>query len=433
MNRGLCDAAPGAPARTRVAAVWFGALALLTAPALAQDQTSGGALQDQQTWAVCADPSANPDGIVDACTRILRQQVARVRAFALFNRALGWKGGGDPDRAIADFSAAIAADPTLAATHLERGDIYRDKDQCPQATADYDRALALFPNHAAAFVSRGICRTRQGAYDSAVADFDAAIRLDRDNAQGSGALAWSLKAAVHLATGDLEQAIADYDAAIRLDAQNAALYLGRARAWSSKGNVARALADYEQAIKLAPQDPSGYAKRADLYRTVGEYQRAIDDYERAIARQSADVYTYGSRGLVRFYLGDFVRAAEDLVRVTEARPDPYAMLMLYLARARAGNAAGRDELMRYATRLTTADWPVAIVGLYLEQEPPPAVERAADTPEKRCEAQFYLGQWQLLRGERAVAAKALQAAVDTCPKGFIAFHAASEEIKRLRR
>ena len=121
------------------------------------------------------------------------------------------------------------------------------------------------------------------------------------------------------------------------------------------------------------------------------------------------------------------------MRVTEARPDPYAMLMLYLARARAGSAAGREELTRYATRLTTADWPAPIVGLYLEREPPPAVERAADTPEKRCEAQFYLGQWQLLRGERAAAAKALQAAVDTCPKSFIAFHAASEEIKRLRR
>jgi tetratricopeptide (TPR) repeat protein len=408
-----------------------GALALMGGLGVAQDQTPSGPARDQEAWATCAGANKNADAVIDACTRILREQVARVQAFALFNRGLGWKASGEPERAIADFNEAIAADPSLMAAYAERGDVYRDNDRCQQAIADYDQVLRLFTSYAAIYVSRGICLMRQNAYDRALADFEAAIRFDPNNAKGSGALAWSMKGRLRLTTGDLDQAMADYDAAIRLDPRRASLYLDRGDGWSSKGNAARALADYEQAIKLAPNDPAGYAKRGDIYRATGEYQRAIEDYERAIARQSADVYSYGSRGLIRFYLGDFAGAVDDLVRVTQARPDPYAMLMLYLSRARAGNHTGREELARHATGLQTADWPYPVVELYLERRPLSAVERAADSPAKRCEAQFYVGQWHLLRGERAPAAKALQAAADTCPKSFIAFHGAKQEIKRL--
>jgi len=41
---------------------------------------------------------------------------------------------------------------------------------------------------------------------------------------------------------------------------------------------------------------------------------------------------------------------------------------------------------------------------------------ATTTPEQRCEAQFYLGKWQLLRNNGSDARSTLQAAVDTCPK-----------------
>jgi lipoprotein NlpI len=55
---------------------------------------------------------------------------------------------------------------------------------------------------------------------------------------------------------------------------------------------------------------------------------------------------------------------------------------------------------------------------------------AASKPEQRSEAQFYVGEWHLLQGERAQATKALQAAVDTCPKDFIEYRGAVEEMKR---
>jgi hypothetical protein len=56
---------------------------------------------------------------------------------------------------------------------------------------------------------------------------------------------------------------------------------------------------------------------------------------------------------------------------------------------------------------------------------------AATKPDERCEAQFYLGEWYLLRGDRAAAAAALQLAVDTCPKPFYEYDGAVIEQMRL--
>jgi len=62
---------------------------------------------------------------------------------------------------------------------------------------------------------------------------------------------------------------------------------------------------------------------------------------------------------------------------------------------------------------------------------PEATPDAAGKPDERCEAQLYIGEWHLLRGNGAEAKPALQAAVDTCPKDFIEYVAAVAELKRL--
>jgi len=56
---------------------------------------------------------------------------------------------------------------------------------------------------------------------------------------------------------------------------------------------------------------------------------------------------------------------------------------------------------------------------------------AADKPEERCEAQYYLGQWLLLRDDRANSIEALRNAVKTCPKDFVEYAGALAELKRL--
>ena len=83
--------------------------------------------------------------------------------------------------------------------------------------------------------------------------------------------------------------------------------------------------------------------------------------------------------------------------------------------------------------MKTKEWPYAVAELYLGKRSPAATLDAAVKADDRCEAQFYIGQWHVLKSNAAEAAVSLKAAVDTCPKTFIEYHAAVAELKRLKR
>ena len=52
-------------------------------------------------------------------------------------------------------------------------------------------------------------------------------------------------------------------------------------------------------------------------------------------------------------------------------------------------------------------------------------------PEELCEAWFYIGEWQLLQGDRAAAKHRFEEAVGSCPKAFIEYTGAQAELRRL--
>ena len=135
-------------------------------------------------------------------------------------------------------------------------------------------------------------------------------------------------------------------------------------------------------------------------------------------------------GYARFYQGDFAAAALDLQEAVDGT-DAYPILWLYLARARTGRQDAKRDLEQRAAGLKPAQWPFPVIKLFLEQGTPEAMVAAADKPEERCEAQFYLGQWHLLRDARANSIEALRNAVKSCPKDFIEYAGALAELKRL--
>ena len=73
----------------------------------------------------------------------------------------------------------------------------------------------------------------------------------------------------------------------------------------------------------------------------------------------------------------------------------------------------------------------SVIELFLGQRTSRDTVAAATKPNELCEGQFYLGQWHLLRDERADSIEALRKAVESCPKNFIEFAGAVAELKRL--
>ena len=77
-------------------------------------------------------------------------------------------------------------------------------------------------------------------------------------------------------------------------------------------------------------------------------------------------------------------------------------------------------------------WPYPVIEVFLGKSCPDAALAASGTPDSRCEAQFYVGEWYLLKGNSSKAASSFQAALVTCPKNFFEYAWAGVELKRLK-
>jgi tetratricopeptide (TPR) repeat protein len=92
---------------------------------------------------------------------------------------------GDLDRAIKHFTAAIdsgkLSKENLAIAYNNRGSAYDDKKQTDKAIADYTRAIAANPNYDAAYYNRSYAHERKGKVKEALQDMEKAVQLEPDD------------------------------------------------------------------------------------------------------------------------------------------------------------------------------------------------------------------------------------------------------------
>ena len=244
---------------------------------------------------------------------------------------------------------------------------------------------------------RGDAWFAKGDTPRARADFEKAVELDPDNSRGAGALAWSRRADVQF----------------------------------SMGNVDAAIANYGEAIRLAPRDAEFFAGRAILFRVRGQLAEAAQDFDRALAINPNALSAYAGRAIVRFSRHDFANAASDFARLTRQAPNVNAGLWLHLSRVRAGQPDSGDELARALAVVRSPAWPAPVAELFLGKRTPASVIGAATNAQERCEAQFFTGEWQLAKGARTEATKALAVAERECPVHSAERSIAADNLKEL--
>ena len=122
------------------------------------------------------------DRAIAACSRAIASDKYAGNDLATLHadRGYAWADKGDPDRAIADYDAAIRLDPKYALAYNHRGEAYIDKGDYARAIADLDEAIRLDPKYAHAYTNRGVVWGRKGDFGRAIADYTEAIRLDPD-------------------------------------------------------------------------------------------------------------------------------------------------------------------------------------------------------------------------------------------------------------
>jgi tetratricopeptide (TPR) repeat protein len=117
-------------------------------------------------------------GVLDLATADFTKAIAIDPRLAAAYNGRGWSYylKGDYQRAIADATAAIDIAPSSNAFHT-RGDAYRALKRYHLAVADFTQALALEPTHLNAFASRGMAYEAEGERDKAITDYRAALAL----------------------------------------------------------------------------------------------------------------------------------------------------------------------------------------------------------------------------------------------------------------
>lgn len=190
---------------------------------------------------------------------------------------------GDPelrDRYLAD-SKALASNPRDAQALVDRGDVYETLDRQDYAIADYGAALTANPQLAYAYASRceserEIASTKSD-YTDALNDCNAAIKIDPHDAY-----ALRERGLTELDLTDMtnaEAAAADTTSAIALDAQHASYRLARCRVYLGTDRFGEAIEDCSAAIKLDPKGWLAYYYRAQARLHSGEYADGIADVQ----------------------------------------------------------------------------------------------------------------------------------------------------------
>jgi lipoprotein NlpI len=167
------------------------------------------------------------------------------------------------------------------------------------------------------------------------------------------------------------------------------------------------------------------------------YENAIADFNKAIRLNPQFAMAFFNRGIAYFHERKFTFAADDFKQSQQLRADTYTSIWLYLARA---NTAVNDAKLELAanTNGIKSDWPTPVVMLYLgKSDPRVVIAEISDADpkthrEQMCEANFYLGEWHLIKGEKEHARSLFSKAESECPPDYLEYAGAVSELERLK-
>lgn len=206
-------------------------------------------------------------------------------------------------------------------------------------------------------------------------------------------------------------------------------HLGRARAYLHNRRCNLAYADLTDAIALRSDFVDAYSLRAEANHCLDRDDAALADATAAIRIRPAAGYFF-TRARLLWNRGDFSAAHADADRAASSDPgNAYFVLWSAVTALRTG---GADPVRLEDLAGSSGNgWPRPLIDLFAGQINPQDVRHAAANPAQKCEADFYVGQWLLARGDRGTAKGLFQTAVAQCPRDYIAFDAAQRELKRM--
>jgi lipoprotein NlpI len=356
---------------------------------------------------------------VTGCTELLARKGLSTehRALAYLKRSNAYYALNDIDYAIADLEAASALTPHDYMPLHELAIAYRDKGETERAIETMDRALALNPKSAESFYHRGEMKRALNQFVEAEADFEMAIGLAPDDNN-----------IAFIENGSITKATRN-----RLRANS---YKELAKTYIFARQEAKAVETFDRAVNAFPNVGTFYALRASYYEHR-DAKRASADLDKAIVLDPVEVRALTQRGRLAFTNGNYTAAAKDWAQAWRGNrgdlsiPEAYLPIWIYMLEARDDNAKATSGFARRVKEIEAKVWPYPVAAFYLGQVSVEELDAAAADNNQKCETNFYVGEWHLLKGDVASARKRFEQASGGCPSNLIERDMAEIETKRL--
>jgi tetratricopeptide (TPR) repeat protein len=150
------------------------------------------------------------------------------------------------DAARGSGKARFAAfESTAALGHYNEGVAMRLRGENEKAIDEFSRAVALEPKRVESYLNRAACHESVGRVAPALMDYTKAVELG----DPSGLASYN-RGRLHLALGNLASALGDLTAALRRNPQLVEAYRARSRVYSRMGNLRQSQADEAMANRL---------------------------------------------------------------------------------------------------------------------------------------------------------------------------------------
>ena len=185
-----------------------------------------------------------------------------------------------PDKAEADFRAAIKKDPKNSVAYVDLGVLSLSQKHIPEGRAWLEQALLYDPNnpYALHLLVAGDMYDKQPA--KALARIQKQLAITPQNSNLYDELA-----DVQLSTKDTAGALASAQKAMQLNSSDGNAVILYARAQVTSGNIGPAIGTWQQWIKAHPNDAQAESILGTLEESQGDTQDASDAYKKALKIQ----------------------------------------------------------------------------------------------------------------------------------------------------
>jgi Flp pilus assembly protein TadD len=233
-------------------------------------------------------------------------------------------------------------------------------------------------------------------------------------------------------------AIAKAQAALAAEPRAVARIIDLGVAQSGARQFREAIATFTRGLELEPDNAMLLRWRGHRYLSIREFDRAFADLTRGAALDPAIYGIWYHLGVVQYLRGDFAAAASSFARAQPIAPDAGELAgstdWQWMSLSRSGRAAEAKAMLdRRPDNKPVTNAYTRRLQLYRGEIMPDAVLTPADTDDVQVATLAYgLGNWYLVRGDKAEARKWFERSVQSGGWPGFGFIVSEVELQRLR-